>query len=65
MCKRVIEMRDEPRPIRFTDLHSTVSGNHAAARVEQRATGVVAEKVDQQLLLTLDAIRTTMSPEAT
>jgi hypothetical protein len=52
-------------PAALADAHASVSESHVPAAVVRWSTRTSAEVVDQELLLALDAVFTTMRPETT
>jgi hypothetical protein len=58
-------MTEKHVPIVLVDAHPSVSEGHVSATVVRRSARAGAEEVDEELLLTLDAIFGTMCPEAT
>src|SRR5215831_11451313 len=51
-------------PVALVDAHASVSQHHVPAAVVHWSTCAGAEEVDEELLLTLDAVFGTMCPEA-
>jgi hypothetical protein len=52
-------------PVALADAHASVSERHVPAAVVHWSARTGAEEVDEELLLTLDAVFGTMCPEAT
>ena len=57
-------MTEEHVPVALADAHASVGEHHVPAAVVHRGARARAEEVDQELLLTLDAVLSAMCPEA-
>jgi hypothetical protein len=57
-------MTEEHVPIALTDAHASVDEHHVPTAIVHRPASASAEEVDEELFLALDAIFSTMRPEA-
>jgi hypothetical protein len=57
-------MTEEHAPIALADAHASVAERHVPPAIVHRSARARAEEVDQELLLTLDAVLSAMCPEA-
>src|SRR5216683_3714851 len=57
-------MAEEHIPVALADAHASVAQRHVPAAIVHGAARARAEEIDQELLLTLDAVLSAMCPEA-
>src|SRR5216683_5372004 len=57
-------MAEEHIPVALADAHASVAQPHVPAAIVHGAARARAEEIDQELLLTLDAVLSAMCPEA-
>src|SRR5262245_29968293 len=57
-------MTEKDVPVALADAHASVGEPHVPPATVDRPTGAGAQEVDQELLLTVDAVDPSMRPEA-
>src|SRR5260370_36723007 len=57
-------MAEEHVPVALADAHASLAQRHVPAAIVHGAARARAEEIDQELLLTLDAVLSAMCPEA-